>query len=103
MRLLAVPSPHTKPRDTLTAFLSNAKARYRALVDGLAALPHRHVEQAREQIKALVGDIILWPTPAGHLEAEPTGNYAGFLNLAVSQYGQPQPYGPQYNGLYPPQ
>jgi hypothetical protein len=37
---------------------------------------------------------------AGHLEAELTGNYAGFLKLAVGQYGQP--YGPQNNGLYPP-
>jgi hypothetical protein len=37
-----------------------------------------------------------------------TGNYAGFLKLAVGyQYGQPYgpygPYGPQNNGLYPPQ
>jgi hypothetical protein len=54
-------------------------------VDGLATLPRRHVDQAREQIKALVGDITLWPTPAGYLEAELTGNYAGFLKLAVGQ------------------
>jgi hypothetical protein len=103
-RLLAAPPPHAKALDTLTAFLPNAKARYRALVDGLAALPIRHVEQAREQIKALVGDITLWPTPEGYLEAEMTGNYAGFLKLAVGQRGQPYgPYGPQNNGLYPPQ
>jgi site-specific DNA recombinase len=100
-RLLATPPPHTKTLDKLTAFLPNATARYHALVDGLAALPHRHVEQAREQIKTLVGEITLWPTPAGYLEAELTGNYAGFLKLAVGQYGQP--YGPQNNGLYPPQ
>jgi hypothetical protein len=100
-RLLAAPPPHTKTLDKLTAFLPNATARYHALVDGLAALPHRHVEQAREQIKTLVGEITLWPTPAGYLEAELTGNYAGFLKLAVGQYGQP--YGPQNNGLYPPQ
>jgi hypothetical protein len=98
---LATPPPHTKTLDKLTAFLPNATARYHALVDGLAALPHRHVEQAREQIKTLVGEITLWPTPAGYLEAELTGNYAGFLKLAVGQYGQP--YGPQNNGLYPPQ
>jgi hypothetical protein len=103
-RLLAAPPPHTKTLDTLTAFLPNATARYQKLVDGLAALPLRHVEQAREQIKALVGEITLWPTPAGHLEAELTGNYAGFLKLAVGQYGHPYgPYGPQNNGLYPPQ
>jgi len=47
-----------------------------------------------------VGEITLWPTPAGYLEAELTGNYAGFLKLAVGQYGHP--YGPQNNGLYPP-
>ena len=99
-RLLAAPVPHAKALDTLTAFLPNAKARYRALVDGLASLPHRHVDQAREQIKALVGEITLWPTPAGHLEAELTGNYAGFLKLAVGQRGHP--YG-ENNGLYPPQ
>ena len=103
-RLLAAPPPHTKTLDTLTAFLPNATARYQKLVDGLAALPLRHVEQAREQIKALVGEITLWPTPAGHLEAELTGNYAGFLKLAVGQYDHPYgPYGPQNNGLYPPQ
>ncbi len=98
-RLLAAPPPHTKTLDKLTAFLPNAQARYRALVDGLAALPHRHVEQAREQIKALVGDITLWPTPGGYLEAEVTGSYAGFLKLAVGQYGHP--YG-ENNGLTPP-
>jgi site-specific DNA recombinase len=103
-RLLAAPVPHAKTLDTLIAFLPNATARYRTLVDGLATLPARHIDQAREQIKALVGDITLWPTPAGHLEAELTGNYAGFLKLAVGQRGQPYgPYGPQNNGLYPPQ
>ena len=96
----AAPPPHTKTLDKLTAFLPNAQARYRTLVDGLAALPPRHVEQAREQIKALVGDITLWPTPGGYLEAEVTGSYAGFLKLAVGQYGHP--YG-ENNGLYPPQ
>lgn len=101
---MTVPPLHAKALDKLTAFLPNAKARYRALVDGLAALQHRHVEQAREQIKALEGDITIWPTPSGYLEAELTGNYAGFLKLAVGhQYGQYGPYGPQYNGLYPPQ
>jgi hypothetical protein len=103
-RLLTAPVPHAKALDTLTAFLPNATARYRTLVDGLAALPRRHVDQAREQIKALVGEIILWPTPDGHLEAELTGNYAGLLKLAVGQRGHPYgPYGPQNNGLYPPQ
>jgi hypothetical protein len=99
-RLLAAPPPHTKSLDKLTAFLPNATARYRTLVDSLAALPLRHVEQAREQIKALAGEITLWPTPAGYLEAEVTGSYAGFLKLAVGQYGHP--YG-ENNGLYPPQ
>jgi len=99
-RLLTTPPPHAKALDKLTAFLPNAQARYRTLVDGLAALPRRHVDQAREQIKALVGDITLWPTPAGHLEAELTGNYSGFLKLAVGQCGHQ--YGLN-NGLYPPQ
>ena len=35
--------PTPRPWDKLTAFLPNATARYHALVDGLAALPHRHV------------------------------------------------------------
>ncbi|HEU4391712.1 MAG TPA: hypothetical protein VFV34_28260, partial [Blastocatellia bacterium] len=46
-RLLAAPMPHAKAVDKLTALLPNVKARYRALVDGLAALPARHVDQAR--------------------------------------------------------
>jgi site-specific DNA recombinase len=99
-RLLAAPVPHAKTLDTLTAFLPNATARYQALVNGLATLPRRHIDQAREQIKALVGEITLHPTPAGHLEAELTGNYAGFLKLAVGQCGHQ--YG-EKNGLYPPQ
>jgi len=66
-------------------------------------MPLWHIEQAQEQIKALVGDITLWPTPVGYLEAELTGNYAGLLKLAVGQYPQYGPYGPQNNGLYPPQ
>jgi hypothetical protein len=103
-RLLTAPPPHAKALATLTAFLPNATARYRTLVDVLATLPRRHVEQAREQIKALVGDITLWPTPAGYLEAELTGNYAGFLKLAVGQQGHQ--YGEHHglnNGVYPPQ
>ena len=87
----------------MTVFLPNAQARYRTLVDGLATLPIRHVEQVREQIKTLVGEITLWPTPAGYLEAEMTGSYAGFLKLAVGQYGQPYGVYGQNNGLYPPQ
>lgn len=102
-RLLAAPAPHAKALDKLTVFLPNAQARYRTLVDGLATLPIRHVEQVREQIKTLVGEITLWPTPAGYLEAEMTGSYAGFLKLAVGQYGQPYGAYGQNNGLYPPQ
>ena len=41
-----------------------------------------HVEQhdhAREQVRTLVGDIWLKPTPEGHLEATLTGRYEGLV------------------------
>jgi len=84
-RLMAAPQPNAKAIDKLAAFLPNAQERYRTLVGTFATLAPKHLDAAREQIKVLVGEITLWPTPAGHLEAELTGNYAGLLKLAVGQ------------------
>lgn len=41
----------------------------------------KHLPQAREQVRALVGEIRLRPTNAGYLEAIVTGRYAGLLDL----------------------
>ena len=41
----------------------------------LSATGSKHVPQAREQVRALLGDIWLKPTKEGHLEATLTGRY----------------------------
>ncbi len=68
---------------TLLAALPQAEARYRKLVENIAALPAHHVDQARQQIKELIGEVKLRPTAEGYLEAEMAANYAGLLKLAV--------------------
>jgi hypothetical protein len=63
--------------------LPRARERYVALVRDLGNLSKRHVAQAREQVRELVGEIRLVPTPEGYLEAVMTGTYAGLVKLAV--------------------
>lgn len=47
-------------------------------------LSERHVAEARQQIRDLVGgEIKLVRTTEGYLEAEIAGNYAGLIKLAV--------------------
>ena len=61
--------------------LPRAKERYRDLIEGIGALSAKHLPQARERVRALVGEIRLRPTKAGYLEAIVTGQYAGLLEL----------------------
>ncbi len=61
--------------------LPRMKERYQALIEGIGTLSAKHLPQAREQMRALVGDILLTPTKAGYLEATVTGRYAGLVNL----------------------
>lgn len=63
--------------------LPQAEDRYRKLVENLGTLPARHVDEARQQIKELVGEMKLVPMAEGYLEAEMAGRYAGLLKLAV--------------------
>src|SRR5262249_34072944 len=86
-RLMAAPQPHARAIDKLAAFLPNAKDRYQTIVKNLTTLAPKHLDSAREQLKALVGEITLWPRAEGYLEAELRGNYAGLLKLAVGQSG----------------
>lgn len=44
-------------------------------------LSAKHLPQAREQIRTLVGEIWLTPTPEGHLTATLTGLYDGLVKL----------------------
>lgn len=67
--------------DTILTMLPRAKKRYKEVVDGIGALSAKHVGQAREQMRTLVGDIWLKPTREGHLEATLTGRYEGLLKL----------------------
>lgn len=55
--------------DTVVTILPRAKNRYRELIEGIGALSPKHLPQAREKIRALVGEIWLTPTQEGHLEA----------------------------------
>ena len=61
--------------------LPRAKDRYRALIEGIGALSSKHLPQAREQVRTLVGEIWLTPTPEGYLVATLNGRYAGLVKL----------------------
>ena len=67
--------------NTVVVMLPRAKERYQAVIEGIGTLPAKHLPQAREQLRALVGDIWLKPTLEGHLVATLTGRYDGLVNL----------------------
>ena len=73
----------TAKAEKVVTLLPRARERYEALVGDLGELSKRHVAQAREQVRELVGEIRLVPTTGGYLEAEMTGRYAGLVKLAV--------------------
>ena len=67
--------------DKVVTMLPRAKERYQALVEGIGSLSSKNLPQAREQVRALVGEIRLRPTRDGYLEAIVTGRYEGLLDL----------------------
>jgi len=67
----------------VATLLPCAAERYRAVVNDLDRLSKKHVAQAREQIRELVGEIRLVPTADGYLEEVLTGRYEGVSKLAV--------------------
>lgn len=67
--------------DTVITMLPRAKERYKGLIEGIGELSAKHLPQAREQVRALVGEIWLKPTPEGHLVATLTGRYEGLVML----------------------
>ncbi len=67
--------------DGVITMLPRAKERYHAVIRGIGELSAKHLPQAREQVRALVGEIWLKPTPEGHLEATLTGRYEGLVKL----------------------
>lgn len=71
----------TAQADKVVTMLPRAKERYRDLIEGIGALSAKHLPQAREQVRALVGEIRLSPTKAGYLEATLTGHYEGLVKL----------------------
>ena len=71
----------TAQADKVVTMLPRAKERYRDLIEGIGALSAKHLPQAREQVRALVGEIRLAPTKAGYLEATLTGHYEGLVKL----------------------
>ena len=73
----------SKSEVKILTVLPQAEERYRKLVQNLSRLPAQHVDEARQQIKDLVGEIKLLPTAEGYLMAEMRGRYAGLLKLAV--------------------
>ncbi len=75
----------SKAEAKVLTVLPQAEERYQKLVENLGRLPARNVDEARQQIKDLVGEIKLVPTTGGYLEAEMAGRYAGLLKLAVGQ------------------
>lgn len=67
--------------DNVISVLPRAKERYQTLIERIGALSTKHLPQAREQVRALVGEIWLEPSPEGHLEATLTGRYEGLVKL----------------------
>lgn len=67
--------------DRVLTMLPRAKERYQALIEGIGELSAKHLPQAREQVRALVGEIWLKPSPEGHLVATLTGRYEGLVML----------------------
>ena len=61
--------------------LPRARERYREIIEGIGALSAKHLPQAREQVRALIGEIWLKPTKEGHLVATLTGHYEGLVKL----------------------
>lgn len=67
--------------DRVITMLPRAKERYQTLIEGIGELSAKHLPQAREQVRTLLGDIWLNPSPEGHLEATLTGRYEGLVML----------------------
>ncbi|HEV8329173.1 MAG TPA: recombinase family protein [Nitrospiraceae bacterium] len=80
-RLYQTVTTSTAQADKVVTLLPRARERYRDVIEGIGALSAKHLPQAREQVRALVGYIWLKPTKEGHLEATLTGRYAGLLKL----------------------
>jgi site-specific DNA recombinase len=69
------------PLDNVITLLPRAKERYHSLIERIGDLSTKHISQAREQIRTLVGEIWLTPTPEGYLTATLTGRYEGLVQL----------------------
>ena len=70
----------------LKSFLPRARERFQELVRNLENFEPSRLEPIRNQIKTLVGgEIKLFPTAQGYLEAEVSGDYAGFLKLTAEE------------------
>jgi site-specific DNA recombinase len=80
-RLQQTVTTATAQADKVVTMLPRAKERYWELIEGIGTLSAKHLPQAREQVRTLVGEIRLTPTKAGYLEATLTGRYAGLLKL----------------------
>ena len=74
---------NTQAANAITTVLPNMAERYRAMVCSLGKTLYADVGQARECLKALMGQIRLLPTPNGCLEAELRHNTEGFIKLAL--------------------
>ena len=70
----------------LKRFLPRVRKRFQELVENLENFESSHLEPIRDQIKTLVGGKIrLFPTDQGYLEAEVSGDYAGFLKATAEE------------------
>ena len=82
-RLSQLQQTRSAQSDKVATLLPRAAERYRQLVDDLSALSVKHIAQAREQLRTLVGTIRLAPTADGYLEAALAARYAGLVKLVV--------------------
>ena len=73
-------------KGAIQKFLPGAREKFLTLVQNLENIEPERLEPIRNQIKTLVGgEITLHPTDQGYLEAEISGDYAGFLNLSAEE------------------
>jgi site-specific DNA recombinase len=71
----------TNKVDKVVTLLPRAQERYREIIERLGSV--RSADEAREQIRTLLGEIKLIATADGYLEAELVGRYEGLVKLAV--------------------
>lgn len=82
-RLLSATKASASKADKIATLLPRAKERVEAFVQDIGAIGTKHVAQAREQLRDLLGEIRLVPTADGYLEAVLQARNEGVVKVAI--------------------